>query len=88
MPTGKIKSSTVDAQGAIAELTGLQVSTSKSVEFGDSNVPAMLKGKELANSLMGDVSKVTSCVLTQANKFPELAQKLEERDGQDAKGWK
>ena len=47
----------------------------------------MLNGKQLANELMNDVSKITSCVLTQANKFPELAQRIALRDSQDAKGW-
>ena len=85
---GKIQSNTVDAQGAIAALTGLKdISSFKTVDFGDSNVQAMLNGKQLANELMNDVSKITSCVLTKANKFPELAQRIALRDSQDAKGW-
>ncbi|GAB7391634.1 TIGR04197 family type VII secretion effector [Lactococcus garvieae] len=88
MSSGKIKSSAVDAQNAISELTGLKgITTSKTVDFGESTVSSMLNGKQLANSLMGDVSQVISCVLTQANKFPELAQSIEERDNQDAKNW-
>ncbi len=47
----------------------------------------MLNGKQITNELMKDVSKITSCVLTQANKFPELAQLIEFRDRQDGKGW-
>lgn len=87
--TGKIQSNTVDAQGAISELTGLQgISNFRTVEFGESNVQSMLSGKTLANELMNDISKITSCVLTQANKFPELAERIEQRDSQDAKGWK
>lgn len=87
--TGKIQSNTVEAQGAISELTGLQgISSFKTVEFGESNVQSMLSGKTLANGLMNDISKITSCVLTQANKFPELAERIEQRDSQDAKGWK
>lgn len=89
MGTGIIKSNTVDAQGAISELTGLQgISSFKTVEFGESNVQSMLSGKTLANELMNDISKITSCVQTQANKFPELAKQIEQRDSQDAKGWK
>ena len=87
--SGKIQSNTVDAQGAISELTGLKgISNFKTVEFGESNVQSMLNGKQLANELMNDISKITSCVLTQANKFPELAEKIEQRDSQDARGWK
>lgn len=89
MSTGKIKSSTVDAQGAIAELTGLKgITAFRTVEFGESNVQSMLNGKQLANELMNDISRITSCVLTQANKFPELAQRIEQRDAADAKSWK
>ncbi|GHU39006.1 hypothetical protein FACS1894192_11830 [Bacilli bacterium] len=88
MATGEIKSSTVEAQSAISELTGLQNQSSfKTVEFGSSNVSSMITGKTLANELMTDISKITSCVLTQANKFPELAERIEMRDKQDAKGW-
>ncbi|TNU81195.1 TIGR04197 family type VII secretion effector [Lactococcus lactis] len=89
MGTGKIKSSTVEAQGAIAELTGLKdITTFQTIEFGESNIQSMLNGKQLANELMNDISKITSCVLTQANKFPELAQRIEQRDQADAKNWK
>ena len=42
----------------------------------------------MANELMGNVSKVVACILAQANKFPELAHRIEERDTQDAKRWK
>lgn len=88
MTTGKIKSNTVDAQEAISELTGIQgISTFKTVEFGESNIQSMLNGKRLANELMNDISKITSCVLTQANKFPELAQRIEQRDQADGKNW-
>ncbi|WP_259755884.1 hypothetical protein [Lactococcus lactis] len=43
---------------------------------------------QLTNELMNDISKVVTCILTQANKFPELAQRLEERDIEDAQRWK
>ncbi|MCL2113277.1 MAG: TIGR04197 family type VII secretion effector [Streptococcaceae bacterium] len=87
--TGKIQSNTVEAQGAISELTGLKgMGSFKTVEFGESNITSMMSGKTLANELMKDISKITSCVLTQANKFPELAERIEARDKQDAKGWK
>ena len=82
MATGKINSNTVDAQAAIAELVGLNANSfaNQSVEFGGSNVPSMIAGQGLANQLMNNTSKVVSCVLSQANKFPELAYAIEERD--------
>lgn len=90
MRTGKINSNTVDAQNAIAELVGIDASgfLNQSVDFGSSNVPSMLAGQSLTNQLMSDVSKVVSCVLLQANKFPELAHAIEEHDMADAKRFK
>jgi hypothetical protein len=89
MATGKINSNTVDAQEAIAELVGIDASgfSNQSVDFGSSNLPSMLAGQSLTNQLMNDVSKVVSCVLAQANKFPELANAIEERDIADAQRW-
>ncbi|MCC4121702.1 hypothetical protein [Lactococcus lactis] len=42
---------------------------------------------QLSNELMSDISKVVTCVLKQANKLPELAQRLEERDIQYVIRW-
>ncbi|MDR0299024.1 MAG: TIGR04197 family type VII secretion effector [Streptococcaceae bacterium] len=85
MTAGKINSNTVDAQEAITELVGIDASglSNQSVNFGSSNVPSMLAGQTLSNQLMSDVSKVVACVLAQANKFPELAKAIEERDRAD-----
>ncbi|AYG01129.1 TIGR04197 family type VII secretion effector [Lactococcus allomyrinae] len=89
MAAGKIKSNTVDAQEAIAELIGVDASglSNQSVNFGSSTVPSMLAGQTLSNQLMSDVSKVVSCILLQANKFPELANAIEERDMDAARRW-
>lgn len=88
MAAGTIKSNTVDAQDAISELTGVQVSNFQTIELGESKVESMKNGAQMANELMGNVSKVVACILAQANKFPELAHRIEERDIQDAKRWK
>ncbi|WFB96754.1 TIGR04197 family type VII secretion effector [Lactococcus lactis] len=88
MAAGTIKSNTVDAQDAISELTGVQVSNFQTIELGESNVESMKNGAQMANELMGNVSKVVACILAQAIKFPELAHRIEERDIQDAKRWK
>ncbi|MDR0298474.1 MAG: TIGR04197 family type VII secretion effector [Streptococcaceae bacterium] len=89
MGMGKISSKSIEAQEAIAELVGLDASgfSNQSVDFGSSNVPSMQAGQALSNQLMHDVSKIVSCVLTQANKFPELANAIEERDVADAQRW-
>ncbi len=88
MVAGTIKSNTIDAQDAISELTGVQVCNFQIIELGESNVDSMINGAQMANELMGNVSKVVACVLAQANKFPELAHSIEERDIQDTKRWK
>lgn len=82
MAKGQIKSSTVEAQAAISELTGLDASSfsNQSVDFGSSNVASMIAGQTLANQLMRNTSKVVTCVLSQANKFPKLAHTIEQRD--------
>ena len=86
MATGKIKSNTVDAQSAISELTGISATNfaNQSVDFNSSNISSMLAGQTLSNQLMNQTSKVVSCGLSQANKFPELARAIEERDIADS----
>ena len=86
MVRGKLRSSTVEAQSAISELTGINAAnfTNQSVAFSSSNSQSMLAGQTLANQLMNQTSKVVSCVLSQANKFPELARAIEERDIADS----
>lgn len=52
MATGKIKSNTADAQEAVAELTGLQISNFQTVEMGTSTATSMKNGMQLTNELM------------------------------------
>ncbi|WEV74434.1 hypothetical protein OZX74_02520 [Bifidobacterium sp. ESL0798] len=90
MAKGEIKSGAVEAQEAIGELTGLDASrfANQSVTMGSATVASMKAGASLCNALMGDVSDVVSCVLSQANKFPQIAHVIEERDEAAAQRWK
>lgn len=86
----QIKSSPIDAQAAIGELTGVDVSQNenKQVEFSYfAGIAGMEKGKEVNNHLLQAVGKFSEAVLIQANKFPQIAAVLEKRDVEQAQRW-
>ena len=86
----QIKSSPIDAQVAIGELTGVDVSQNenKQVEVSQSaGIAGMEKGKEVNNHLLQAVGKFSEAVLIQANKFPQIAAVLEKRDVEQAQRW-
>ena len=47
----------------------------------------MEAGRQACNQMLQAVSDFSSAVLTQANKFPEIASKIEKRDIEEAKRW-
>ena len=87
---GKIKSSTIAAEAAINELVGYDTSKKQNqrVEFSyTSEIAGMEAGRQACNQMLQAVSDFSSAVLTQANKFPEFAHKIEKRDVEQAKRW-
>ena len=87
---GKIKSSTITAEAAINELVGYDTSDKQNqqVEFlYTSEIAGMEAGRQACNQMLQAVSDFSSAVLTQANKFPEIAHKIEKRDVELAKRW-
>ena len=91
MTTGKISSNTVDAQEAIAELTGIDASSfqNQKVELSySSGVSGMEAMKNVTNQMLDSISDLVTATLRQANKFPELAYRIEERDQSDARDWR
>jgi len=87
---GKIKSSTIAAEAAINELVGYDTSKKQNqkVEFSyTSEIAGMEAGRQACNQMLQAVSDFSSAVLTQANKFPEIAHKIEKRDVELAKRW-
>ena len=84
-----IRSNTVAAQAAIKQLTGVNATsfTNQTVEIGESNITAMKTGQLVNNQMMEDVSKFVEAVLKQAQKFPDLAARIEAHDQQDARDW-
>lgn len=86
----QIKSSPIDAQAAIGELTNVDVSQNenKQVEFSYSaGISGMEKGNEVNNHLLQAVGKFSEAILIQANKFPQIAAVLEKRDVEQAQRW-
>lgn len=47
----------------------------------------MEAGHQTCNQMLQAVSDFSSAVLTQANKFPEIAHRIEKRDIEQAKRW-
>ena len=47
----------------------------------------MEAGCQACNQMLQAISDFSSAVLTQANKFPEIAAKIEKRDIEEAKRW-
>ena len=86
---GKIKSSTIAAEAAINELVGYETyKQNQQVEFSyTSGITGMEAGRQTCNQMLQAVSDFSSAVLTQANKFPEIAHKIEKRDVEQAKRW-
>ena len=87
---GKIKSSTIAAEAAINELVGYDTSDKQNqqVEFSYTyGIAGMEAGRQACNQMLQAVSDFSSAVLTQANKFPEIAHKIEKRDVELAKRW-
>ena len=87
---GKIKSSTIAAEAAINELVGYDTSDKQNqqVEFSyTSGIPGMEAGRQTCNQMLQAVSDFSAAVLTQANKFPEIAHKIEKREVELAKRW-
>lgn len=91
MASEKIKSSTIEAQSAISELISLDVSekANKQVEFSySSGIEGMENGKKVTNQMLEAVGNFSEAVLVQANKFPQIAEKIEKRDVEQAQRWR
>ena len=87
---GKIQSSTISAADAISELVDLDTSNAQNqqVEFSyTTGIAGMEAGRQACNQMLQAVSDFSSAVLTQANKFPEIAHRIEKRDIEQAKRW-
>ncbi|KXT69785.1 hypothetical protein [Streptococcus cristatus] len=87
---GQIKSSTISARSAISELVGVDTSNAQNQQvkfFYTTGIAGMEAGCQACNQMLQAISDFSSAVLTQANKFPEIAAKIEKRDIEQAKRW-
>ncbi|HEL1192273.1 TPA: TIGR04197 family type VII secretion effector [Streptococcus equi subsp. zooepidemicus] len=82
-----ITSSPVAASAAVSELVDVDTSRAhqQSVAFSvTKGIAGIEKGRQVSNQLLQAVSDFSQAVLIQANKFPQLAAKLEKRDLEEA----
>lgn len=89
--SGTIKSSPASAASAISELVGVDASTvqNQSVDFSyTSDISGMESGRQVSNQMLQAVCDFSQAVLIQANKFPQIAAKLEKRDIEEAQRWR
>ena len=87
---GQIKSSAISAGSAISELVGVDTSNAQNqqVEFSyTTGIAGMEAGRQACNQMLQAVSDFSAAVLIQANKFPDIAYKIEKRDVEQAQRW-
>ena len=87
---GKIKSDNFKASEAVAELIDLDTSgvQNQQVEFSyTSEIGGMESGRQTTNQMLTALGDFSQAVLLQANKFPQIAAKLEKRDLDIAQRW-
>ena len=87
---GQIKSSAISAGSAISELVGVDTSNAQNqqVEFSyTTGIAGMEAGRQACNQMLQAVSDFSAAVLAQANKFPDIAYKIEKRDVEQAQRW-
>jgi type VII secretion effector (TIGR04197 family) len=77
-----IKSSVEMAQNAASKLTNKSVSitTGKKSSMSESTVQSMLDGSTACNQIVGEISSLRDAVFKQANKIPQIANAIEQRD--------
>ena len=80
---GKISSDLGSANAAVSQFNTGNFS-SQHFSLGESNIMGMKNAEKISNSIIGDLSKLESGIKKQADKYPKLAEIIEERDKQDA----
>ena len=87
---GQIKSNTISAGSAISELVGVDTSNAQNQQvkfFYTTGIAGMEAGCQACNQMLQAVSDFSAAVLAQANKFPDIAYKIEKRDVEQAQRW-
>lgn len=79
---GKIASNTAIASGAVTGTMSVVVNQGVQATVVKSTVSGLKKGVSVSNQLLSDLEKLVSCVKTQSEKFPKLAEVIASRDMQ------
>ena len=90
MSNGTIKSNTITAEAAISKLAGVDTSSYQNyqVDFSyTSGIAGMESARQTTNQMLTAISDFSAAVLIQADKFHEIAQKIEKRDIEEAGRW-
>ena len=77
---GAIKSDTGVANDAVSKYGNSGNVSSKSSSLGESNLSGMKNAVEVSNKIVGDMMTLHSGIKKQADKFPQLASAIEQRD--------
>ena len=78
----KIASNEAVAQSAVSSISKVSIPKGKKTSLSQSTVPSMKTGVEVSNQLLSNLGKLVKSVQTQADKFPQLAKVMAERDRQ------
>lgn len=87
---GLIQSNVISAADAINELVSVDTSSSQNQQVSFSytqEITGMENGKEVTNSVLQAISEFSQAVLIQANKFPQIAAVIENRDIEESQRW-
>jgi len=90
MSNETVKSSAIAAEAAINELVGINTHDMKNKQINFSytqGISGISVAGNTANKMLKCFSDFCVAILGQANKFPELAAKIEKRDEEEAKRW-
>ncbi|GHU38797.1 hypothetical protein FACS1894193_13700 [Bacilli bacterium] len=79
-----IRSDVGSAQGAVAKFNNLGKQKGQHFDLSKSNIAGMKQAVEVSNHVVEDLSKLQSSVKAKADKFPQLARVIEQRDKQDS----
>ena len=77
-----IASNEAVAQSAVSSISKVSIPKGKTTSLGKSTVPSMTTGVEVSNQLLSNLEELVKSVQTQADKFPQLAKVMAERDRQ------
>lgn len=82
-----IKSDMGTANDAVSKFWGVDTGNFKgdTLSIGASNISSIKKGANISKEMLTDLSKLSTCIKKQADKFTDLATVIQSRDTRDSK---